>query len=425
MDIINITSSENNDSHSLKYTVKTSDDESKIWVESSHPITLASDAGNAVLCASLLPAMKLDEPIHLPLWVDPQLLNNTASLQDVFKNWYKELSITTISTHTQSENKNEARRGTGLFFSGGIDSFYTLEKNKNNVTHIIYVYGFDIRLDEEERSSKTSVKLRNIAKELDIELIEIKTNLREFSDQHSPWGSHYHGSALAMIGHLLTPSLDKIYISSDFTYSQMHPWGSHILTAPLWNTEHSEQIFFGMDTPRFKKCEAIAENQLAREFLGVCWEHKNSNYNCGECEKCVRTMTSLYIINSLQYFSCFKNKLSADLIKKTKIGSQASHIFTKENLFYSAENKSDSEIQNALISIINKYELKEIFKESRRFTNAISLLCDDNMIRNQFIRELTLLDYPWLVKETIKAGIKNTDQKFLRGLLSRFINSFK
>src|SRR5690606_24538281 len=34
------------------------------------------------------------------------------------------------------------------FFSGGVDSFFTLMKGKQQITDIVYIHGFDVRLDD-------------------------------------------------------------------------------------------------------------------------------------------------------------------------------------------------------------------------------------------------------------------------------------
>ena len=43
----------------------------------------------------------------------------------------------------------------------------------------------------------------------------------------SPWGTTYHGVALAAVAHLLAPTFGEILIGGTHTYSDLFPWGSH------------------------------------------------------------------------------------------------------------------------------------------------------------------------------------------------------
>jgi hypothetical protein len=43
-----------------------------------------------------------------------------------------------------------------------------------------------------------------------------------------------------------------------------------------------------------EKVGAIARHQVALDWLRVCWRNPKGAYNCGRCEKCLRTMISLH-----------------------------------------------------------------------------------------------------------------------------------
>ncbi len=46
--------------------------------------------------------------------------------------------------------------GIACFFSGGVDSFYTLLKHREEITHIIFVHGFDIALEDHSLRAQAS-----------------------------------------------------------------------------------------------------------------------------------------------------------------------------------------------------------------------------------------------------------------------------
>jgi hypothetical protein len=47
---------------------------------------------------------------------------------------------------------------------------------------------------------------------------------------------------------------------------------------------------------------AIAEDPVAHVTLRVCWLNPDQSNNCGRCEKCLRTMTSLAAAGVLSRF---------------------------------------------------------------------------------------------------------------------------
>ncbi len=99
----------------------------------------------------------------------------------------------------------------------------------------------------------------------------------------------YHGSALAAVGLLLAPHFSRVLIPATDTYADLVPLGSHPLIDPLWSTERVEIVHDGADATRIDKLHTAAGHPAGRLHLQVCWQHLNGEYNCGICEKCVRT----------------------------------------------------------------------------------------------------------------------------------------
>jgi asparagine synthetase B (glutamine-hydrolysing) len=116
----------------------------------------------------------------------------------------------------------ERAPGVGCFFSGGVDSFYTLLKHRQEVTHIIFVHGFDIALEEKELRSRASRMAQEVARELGVTLIEVETNLRSFSDKVVGWGK-YHGAAMASVALLFQHRFSKVLIAATNSYAELTP----------------------------------------------------------------------------------------------------------------------------------------------------------------------------------------------------------
>jgi hypothetical protein len=408
MKVTNLLNNPTNPENEISFNIESSGVNYPVWIKSSHSISAAEASGNALLCGTLIPAMKAKETINLPCHLDPLLISNAAVIQDIFQTWYPE-QLDRVAIEALQPPKTSPlpeNNKIGVFFSGGIDSFYTLLKNQQEISHIVYVHGFDIALHDTERREAMSQALTAIATELHVELVEVITNLREYSDRFCPWGSHYHGSALAMIGHLLSPTLKKIYISSDFTYNFLEPWGSHILVAPLWNTTNSNQIFYGMSTSRFNKSAFISENACVQKHLRVCWEHKNNNINCGECEKCIRSMTAFYSLGKLEAYSVFPKNYSLNDIRNIEIKGTVPAFFWKNILDSVKRSQGMHRLCREIESILNNYKTKEIISYANKNPNVVEAFVISKNLRELFFKKIADRYFPWLIKEIIKEIIK-------------------
>jgi hypothetical protein len=56
---------------------------------------------------------------------------------------------------------------------------------------------------------------------------------------------------------------------------------------------------------RKEKLESIAGEDLVRRHLRVCWQSRDSQMNCGFCEKCLRTILVLAQAGQLEHFPVF------------------------------------------------------------------------------------------------------------------------
>jgi hypothetical protein len=132
----------------------------------------------------------------------------------------------------------------------------------------------------------------------------VTTNVRELSDPLVPWDA-YHGSALASVGLALAGRVRTLIVPASLTFANLVPWGSHPLLDPLWSTEEVDIVHDGCEATRLDKLAAIGNDPAARRWLRVCWEVRGGAYNCGHCEKCLRTMVALRALGLLDAFTTF------------------------------------------------------------------------------------------------------------------------
>lgn len=274
-----------------------------VWFESSD--MALRTAPEAFASAFLIPslAMKADLAIDAPL--SPAWLQNTRLLTDIVKKWWG-YTPTHSDSHTgKDETLRNGTRASGLLFSGGVDSFYTLLRSRKRIDNLFFIHGYDIRINDQDRMTSFLPSLQAVAGGTGKRLVVIKTNLRSHPLFSSvPW-DRTHGGALAAIGHFSTDFIGRFMISSSYPYFFDRPWGSHWKTDPLWSSELLDVLHVGAGLWRSDKLRAIADEPLVRKHLRVCHEHRNSRLNCCLCEKCLRTMLVLAQQGKLEFFLTF------------------------------------------------------------------------------------------------------------------------
>ena len=119
---------------------------------------------------------------------------------------------------------HNASSSIGLFFSLGVDSFYSLLRNLNKseepsetINHLIVIEGFDIRAKKGNLHLYQDV-LNNsskVARQFDLHVMPVSTNIRELTSDIVLLSWHdYFGAALASIGLHLEDYFSRFYIAS-------------------------------------------------------------------------------------------------------------------------------------------------------------------------------------------------------------------
>ena len=128
-------------------------------------------APDAFLAATLLPAMKAANVLNIRGEVSPLLLASAEVIQDIFSKWYPEFQKITIKAKARkAETTKKKRKGAACFFTGGVDSFYTLLKHRAEISKVVYVHGFDVWLHETAFRFMMSDHLQTAASSLNQEL---------------------------------------------------------------------------------------------------------------------------------------------------------------------------------------------------------------------------------------------------------------
>jgi hypothetical protein len=275
------------------------------------------DQGATGWVAALTPlAMKMRSPIHTNAGVDEEFSTNLIEVQRILASWYHDL-------------------------------------------HPVPVVAPTLRVEA--------------ARELGKELIEVRTNIRGFSDRSSHWGYRYHGAAMAHIGHLLAEHLETLYIPSTYDEDTLMPWGSHPHLDHLWSSSCVRFVHHESSARRVQKIMRLVDCAPAMEHLRVCWRHPNSVYNCGKCEKCIRTVISLQVAGGAGRCRTLPAAVPVEKIAKLPMTNHGNIVFAEQNLEALRESgRNDPELEKALEQCIHRGHRREARRQ--RFSDLVAPL---------------------------------------------------
>jgi len=331
-------------------SIKIGEENKEVWYRL--PAGAVASANETFLASALLPAMRKARPLQIEGPVSPRLLGNVPIIQEIFRTWDFRFQRIAIEATPQEIASFNPSQDVGCFFTGGLDSFYTVLKHKNEITHLVFVHGFDVPLDDFPLRARVSRSLREAAAKLQKPLIEVETNLRELSDSYVTW-DFYHGAALASVGLLLSPRFRRMYIAASRSYADLIPLGSHPLLDPLWSTERTEIVHDGSEATRVEKAAAIASDDTAVRYLRVCWENRGGAYNCGQCEKCLRTMACLRTVGVLQRCPAFERPLDLEALAAVEV-KEIYRAHLERNLEVLERSGADPELARALRDCLSR-----------------------------------------------------------------------
>ena len=122
------------------------------WFDVASPqADLLTTSGNPWLACLAPVAATIGEPLRLGPAVDARLLENIRELLRVWTAWYPRLEDVPIEAQVDGPAPAPERR-TAAFFSGGVDSFFTVLRHANgdgtprteHIDDLIFIRGFDI-----------------------------------------------------------------------------------------------------------------------------------------------------------------------------------------------------------------------------------------------------------------------------------------
>jgi hypothetical protein len=319
----------------------------ELWFESDLELISSPEP---FLSAFLLPAMETGRDLVCESPVDAVWLKHMESLQDLFHSWWRypkiriEAPISPI-VHTPMEK-------TAVLFSGGVDSFHTVLRHPRRIDALLFIEGLDIPISKQEYRAFACGHMQHIAGELGKDWLHLATNLREHPLFRNSHYTRTHGAALAAGAQLLRGYIGHLIINSSSVSDYDIPWGTHWDSDPLWSCSWLDIEHWGHHVWRAQKLVEIMREPMVRQHLRVCYhEFRVGKLNCGECEKCVRTMLSLHQQGQLESFHALQPvhglTRSIDRVRRTKVAS----VIVYQGY---GQQEQDPEIRRAIHRLIQR-----------------------------------------------------------------------
>ncbi len=326
-------------------------------------------SGDPWLAAMLWPAMRLGHDLRIEAPVSPRLLEATDTFMDIMQRWDRESKRIAIVADTASPDV-EGGPAVASFFSGGVDSFHTLLKHttastpaERRISHLIFAWGFDIDLDNRALHEQVVGHIRESVSALGGSLVACSTNVRKVVPEELAGWQLYHGGVMAALALGGQGVWNRVFIPASETYDCLVPLGTHPLVDPLWSTEAVSIIHDGAEATRIDKVrDWIAKSDVALQHLRVCWENRDGAYNCGACEKCIRTMLNLELAGVLDRCPSFAKPLSYDDVANLRLTHEVQHTLMAQN--YETALAVDADPR--LIEALRRCLYPSLFSEVRR-----------------------------------------------------------
>jgi len=297
-----------------------------------------------------IPALSFMIPIAWPTGADIYLekidktyFESIHKIGSILKKWYPKFPFSTKIYSKKLIRNTFKNKEYALLFSGGVDSLSSYIRHKERKPILISVNGFRLPLPEYENYKKLEAWLGNFVKMENLDTHFIKTNYAEnikrqlLTKEYRNWFmiiATYSPILLGLCAPLTAISkIGTIFIASshtsDFQYEGFHPLIDNQIR---WGD--IKVIHDGYELSRLEKIKCYLKNYPKyHRYLRACSNSRYLEYNCGNCEKCLRTITSLILED--QDPKEYNFKIGNDVIEK--IENILVHISTRmyfHNFFY-------------------------------------------------------------------------------------------
>jgi hypothetical protein len=250
--------------------------------------------------------------------LDSNYINSLEKVKDKLNVLYPGINLYgEIYVKIESYDKSLFKRK-GLLFSGGVDSTSLFIKNRKIKPDLISIIGGIIPTDNRRFINNFKEVYKKFAKREGVNIFFIETNIRDvinetlltretrkFIGYATWWGGVSHGLVqLSLCAPLTMEGIGQLNIASSVPdIGRWRPFGSDPRLDSLINWREIRVIHEGAENTRQGKIKQYIKKYVQETGiypkLQVCNYNPviSKDFNCGFCEKCVRTILGLLMEN--------------------------------------------------------------------------------------------------------------------------------
>jgi hypothetical protein len=282
-------------------------------------------SGDAFLSGCLVPALKNGETrIRIEGSVCPRLRDGSAVVAGLLRSWYGDpRGGIEIEAEGGFQPRPVAGGGALSFLTGGVDSTFTLLSN-----HRAFALNHPGRIREcvlvsslfsgeaaspdlaREFDDRVRLSAAGVARQAGVPLLIVRTNLRELEPGFDFFARESHSSILASVAHLLSRRGTAVHLAASADIRHLIACGTHPLLDTSFSSSRLEILHDGFGFSRLEKVGALVQWRSGLEHLMVCQAGPvgGGYLNCGECEKCRRTLVALAVFDAVGGAASFRSR---------------------------------------------------------------------------------------------------------------------
>jgi hypothetical protein len=186
-----------------------------------------------------------------------------------------------------------------------------------------------LEVQDVEQFQKVLKLIATIAEASGVTFVPVYTNIVQLGPEDSNeywkkfWLNEYMSASFAAIAHAFSKRWHSFAVNSSHDIPNLIPHGSNPLLTSCyssWGLQIKEE---GIDFSRVEKVKLITNWDVALDNLRVCNKshlYEEGVFNCGKCEKCVRTMLAMEAAGGVSRSRAFPvDNVTVELVEKAVV----------------------------------------------------------------------------------------------------------
>lgn len=316
-----------------------------VYFEYSGAVPFRELSGDPFVAPAMVHAMAQRQCIALDdaLPVSCVLRAGLEEYQELYLHWYQPLHRVAIAPNP-ARIGGPASNTVALFFSGGVDAHYSLLRHRDDITHLVLCLGLDIPQQEQARWERVRAVAARVAADQGMQLVTVDTNVKA-ALEHPTFDNH--GTVLTST--VLGLDFDRLIVPATLDYAWLQLYGSHPLIDSVLHTVQTRVQHDGL-VARSLKIRRLVEAGVDLSDLRVC--NRFTDYNCGSCEKCLRTMVALELLDAR--VDAFPPLRNGEPIDRLPVLQQYWNVYW-EDLLRLAQEVGHAEFIRAISALLRRY----------------------------------------------------------------------